>query len=110
MVKITEFLEGVSTLDQKFIGTVAFRSEELTLPDGSKVALGLDDGHWVLVYQERSGAPFEVFDYSAHDRKIFIDKKPGGAGELARFKKIIQYFLSHGQTADLVTILPPEVA
>ncbi|OGC11871.1 hypothetical protein A3K48_05215 [candidate division WOR-1 bacterium RIFOXYA12_FULL_52_29] len=110
MTKITELLEGIDVLDKKFIGTIAFRDEELTLPDGSKVALGLDDGHWVLVYQEKAGASFEIFDYSAHDRKLFVDKKPGGTGDLVRFKKIVHYFLAHGQTTDLITILPPEVA
>ncbi|MFA6170148.1 MAG: hypothetical protein WCW67_01420 [Candidatus Margulisiibacteriota bacterium] len=110
MVKIAEFLNNVEAVDQDFIGTIAFRNEELTLPDGSKVALGLDDGHWVVVYQAKSGAPFEVLDYNVHDQKIYVEKKIGGEKELARFRKIVRYFMDHAQTADLVTILPPEVA
>lgn len=110
VVKIAELLDNVEAVDRDFIGTIAFRNEELTLPDGSKVALGLDDGHWVLVYQSKSGAPFEVLDYNAHDRKLFVDKKIGGEKELARFRKIARYFMGHAQTTDLVTILPPEVA
>lgn len=110
VVKIAEFMIGVETVDRDFIGTIAFRNEELTLPDGSKVALGLDDGHWVVVYQSGGGAPFEVLDYNVHDQKIFVDKKVGGEKELARFRKIVKYFMGHAQTTDLVTILPPEVA
>lgn len=107
MTKILNYLEKVDFQDETFIGTIAFRSEELTLPDGSKMALGIDDGHWVLVYQEKTGSPFQVFEYDQHEQKIFLDKKPGGEKELKLFWKYLRYFFSHAEVEDLVTILPP---
>lgn len=107
MTRLASYLEKVDSLDERFIGTIAFRSEELTLPDGSKMALGIDDGHWVLVYQEKAGAPFQVFEYDQHGQKIFLDKKPGGEQELGLFRKNLEYFFSHVEVDDLVTILPP---
>jgi len=107
MAKLAEYLGKVDFQDKNFVGTIAFRSEELTLPDGSKVALGIDGSHCVLVYQEMAGSPFQVFECDYQTHKIFLDKKPGGKEEFALFKKLLQYFLSQGQVDDLVTILPP---
>lgn len=107
MPKLADQLAGVTMIDKDFIGTIAFRDEKLTLPDGSKMALGLDDGHWVLVYQERSGSSFKVYEYDQHHDKLMIDKKPGSAEEFKTFKKLVKSFYQGAEVADLVTILPP---
>ena len=107
MARLANYLEKVDFRDERFIGTIAFRSEEITLPDGSKIALGIDDGHWVLVYQEKAGAPFQVFEYDQRGKKIFVDKKPGGEEELKLFRRRVSYFFSSVHVDDLVTILPP---
>lgn len=109
MPKIVDYLKTIDLEDAKFIGTIAFRSEEITLPNGSKMALGIDDGHWVLVYQEKAGTAFQVYECDWPERKIFIDKKPGGPEEFKTFKKLVNYFFSEANTEDLVTILPPPV-
>ncbi|MGB9613795.1 MAG: hypothetical protein ACPL4K_06475 [Candidatus Margulisiibacteriota bacterium] len=107
MPKTLEYLKNIDFEDHKFIGTIALRSEEITLPNGSKMALGVDDGHWVLVYQEKTGAPFQVYECDWPERKIYVDKKPGGPQEFRTFKKLINYFFAETNTEDLVTILPP---
>lgn len=107
MARVAEYLENVDFHDEKFIGTIAFRSEEITLPDGSKMALGIDDGHWVLVYQEMAGASFKCFEYDSHAKKINVDKKSGGEADFRQFKKLVSYFMSNTRVDDLVTILPP---
>jgi len=104
---ISEYISQVDLLDKSFVGTVALRSEELALPDGSKSALGIDGAHWVLVYQAKAGDPFQVFEYNQHTRKINLDKKPGSQDDIARFKKLVRYFLTAARVDDLVTILPP---
>jgi hypothetical protein len=108
MPKLVNYLGNIDFHDEKFIGTIAFRSEEFVLPDDSKMALGIDDGHWVLVYQARAGAPFQVFEYDQRGRKILLDKKNGGEKELTLFKERLGYFFAHVQVDDLVTILPPQ--
>jgi len=108
MTKLVNYLEKIDFEDKSFIGTIAFRSEELTLPDGSKMALGIDDGIWVLVYQKKAGAPFQVFECDWPARKILLDKKVGRAEELKLFKKLLRQFLSQAHVDDLVTILPPQ--
>lgn len=107
MAKLAEYLERVDFQDKNFIGTIAFRSEEFTLPDGSKIALGIDDGHWVLVYQKKAGVPFQVFECDWQEKKIVVDKKSGGPEEFAAFKKIMGYFIAETSIENLVTILPP---
>ncbi len=109
MTKIMNFLEKTDFRDKNFVGTVAFRNEELTLPDGSKMALGIDDGHWVLVYQAEAGKNFQVFEYDRHSGKLIVDKKPGEKEELKDFKRLVGYFFSHADVDDLVTLLPPQV-
>jgi hypothetical protein len=110
MPTIEKYLENVDFHSQQFIGTVAFRSEDIQLPDGSKMALGIDDGHWVLVYQKSSHGHFKVFNYDHHEKKIFVDQKAGGSQDLKALKKHLHYFFSHTKVADLVTLLPPKAA
>ena len=107
MTKLANYLEKVDLRDTKFVGTIAFGNEEMTLPDGSKVALGLDDGHWVMVYQKTAGAEFKVFEFDTKNKKILVDNKSGGEGEVKLFKQLAGYFFEHANIEDLVTILPP---
>ena len=109
MTRVAKYLEQVDLLDKNFIGTVAFRNEELTLPDGSKMALGIDDGHWVLVYQKEAGATFQVFEYDRHLGKISVDKRAGADEDLRFFKQLVGYLFSNADIDDLVTLLPPQV-
>jgi hypothetical protein len=106
MTKLGNYVEKLDFKDQQFIGTVAFRNEEITLPDGSKMALGIDGGHWVLIYQKEAKAHFQVFKYDQNEGKIVVDQKPGGKAEIKLFKKYLTYFFKHAQVEDLVTILP----
>jgi hypothetical protein len=108
MTKLADYLGKVDIQDRTFIGTIAFRNEEITLPDGSKIALGIDDGHWVLVYQQEPGATFQVFEYDQRQKRVILDKKAGGTEEINLFKKLVSYFFFHASTEDLVTILPPQ--
>jgi hypothetical protein len=105
---IEKYIERVDFKDQHFIGTIAFRSEELSLPDGSKMALGIDDGHWLLIYQKTSHAPFQTFKYNRHEDSLLVDQKIGGKEEFAIFKKYIAYFFGNAKVDDLVTLLPAE--
>ncbi|MFC1540461.1 hypothetical protein ACFL4J_00300 [Candidatus Margulisiibacteriota bacterium] len=98
----------VDLLDRQFMGTVAFRSEEFTLPDGSKMALGIDDGHWVLIYQGTAHAHFHVYKYDQEESKIYVDQKTGGKEEIKIFKKYLAYFFKHASVEDLVTLIPPK--
>ena len=107
MAKLTETLAKVDFQDKNFIGTVAFRNEEITLPDGSKMALGIDGSHWVLVYQKQAGARFQVFECDWNAKKVSLDKKPGTDEDLKLFKKLTGYFISSANSDDLVTIMPP---
>ncbi|MFH1826531.1 MAG: hypothetical protein ABH823_04485 [bacterium] len=108
MTTVEQNIAKITMLDKNFIGTVAFRSEEITLPDGSKIALGIDGGHWVLVYQHSAHANFKVFNYSQKENKILIDQKPGGAKDIAAFNKLVKYFLASANVEDLVTLIPPK--
>jgi hypothetical protein len=107
-MKVSSYLEKTELLDKDFIGTIAFKSEELTLPDGSKMALGIDGGHWVLVYQEKPGSLFQVYECDWQEKKIVVDKKSGSAADLASFKRLVNYLFANSQVEDLVTILPPQ--
>ncbi len=107
MAKLDEALAAVNiNEDHNFVGTIAFRNEQLTLPDGSTIALGIDGGHWVLVYQKGKGAQFRVYDYDGHTKLFRVDKKPGADKDLAEMKRLVKYFFSNAHTEDLVTILP----
>jgi len=105
LTKINEYVEKFDLIDKNFIGTIAFRSEEVCLPDGSRMALGIDDGHWVLVYQKEAKSTFQLFEFDLHGKKIFVDKKSGGLEDIKYFKKLVRYFLNQALVEDLVTIL-----
>ena len=109
MTQLAKFIEQTDAPDRNFVGTITFRSEELTLPDGSKMALGIDGGHWVLVYQPGAGSSFQVFEYDQPNRKIIVDKKNGSVDDIKTFKKLVGYMFAHADTDDLVTLLPPQV-
>ena len=106
MPAIAKYLETVDFRDKNFIGTVTFKNEEIYLPDGSKIALGIDDGHWVLVYQKGSGASFKAYKYNQPENRIYVDQKPGGAKDMDEFKSHVNYFLRNAQVEDLVTLIP----
>lgn len=106
MSKVADYIEKVDIFDKQFVGTIAFRSEEFTLPDGSKMALGIDDGHWVLIYQREAKAHFIVYKYIQADKIIFVDQKIGNGDNLKDFKKHVAYFMKHARVEELVTLLP----
>jgi len=101
---IKQSLSHITNIDNEFIGTIAFRNEKLCLPDGSKVAIGIDGERWVIVYQEAPHTPFVVCEYNAEKRTALIDKKPVEADTMDRIKKIVAYFFEHAEVDDLVTI------
>ena len=106
MPNILQYIEKIEHLDKQFIGTIALKSEEITLPDGSKMALGMDDGHWVLVYQKGSHEPFRVYKYNQHEKQVMVDQKQGDKKALKTFKKHLGYFLANASVEDLVTFIP----
>ena len=108
MPTLEKYLEKIAFQDKQFIGTIAFKSEEISLPDGSKIALGIDDGIWLLVYQKAPNTPFMVFKFNQAENQILVDQKPGGLEEIKIFKKHLEYFLTHVKVEDLVTLLPPK--
>lgn len=104
MPSIKNSLSHVSKLNKEFTGTVALRNEKLCLPDGSKVAVGIDGDHWVIVYQGAPKAPFIVYEYHATKQSIFVDKKPGNEQDLVKVKQIMNYFFEQADIDDVVTI------
>lgn len=108
MPVLSKYLEKINFHNKKFIGTITLKSEEITLRDGSKMALGIDDGLWVLVYQKAPHAPFKAFKYDQRENQILVDQKPGGAEDLKNFKNLIKYFFTHAKVEDLVSLLPPQ--
>jgi hypothetical protein len=108
MAVINKQLDNVNFLDRYFVGTIAFRGEELTLPNGSKMALGIDGGHWVLIHQAPPIMNMTVYQYDHQAQKIVVNQKPGGEEEIIAFKKELKYFFKHARTEDLVTLLPPQ--
>lgn len=109
MSSINKTIADVKIEDEDFVGTIAFRSENHTLPDGSKVALGIDGGRWVLIWQKPDSKDIVCFEYNSHDRKLLVDKEQGGREDLDRMNRLIEYFFQKADTNDLVTILPPKV-
>ncbi len=105
MPTISQNLSNVSLVDREFSGTVAFRNEKLTLPDGSKVAIGIDDDLWVIVYQRSANTPFMVYEFNAKKKTVVVDKRPGEAADIQAVRKIINYFFEHADVDDLVTIV-----
>jgi hypothetical protein len=106
MAKLDDLLATIGMDDRGFIGTIAFKNEQITLPDGSTIALGIDDSHWVLIYQKERKAPFVVYDYDGNTELFRVDKAPGNEKQLTDMKRLIRYFFAHAQTEDLVTITP----
>lgn len=106
MPSVLQSLSNVPAIDMRFVGTVAFRNEKLTLPDGSKVAIGIDGDIWVIVYQHAPKAPFAVYEYNASKGTVIVDKKPGRAEDMKMVKTIVDYFFENAQIDDLVTIEP----
>jgi hypothetical protein len=99
-------LSYVSQINNEFTGTVALRNEKLTLPDGSKVAIGIDGPHWVLVFQQSSNSPVIMYEYNMNKQTVIVDKKLGKSEDLNKIKDIINYFFNNAKTEDLVTIEP----
>ena len=108
MAVVAHTLEAIVNHDFNFVGTIAFRNEEVTLPDGSKMALGIDGAHWVLIHQQPNGQRCTAYNYDHDAKKISIDQNVGGTKEVAEFKKLLGYFFAHAKTEDLVTLLPPQ--
>ncbi len=104
MPTIKQEISHVTSIDREFVGTVAFKNEKLCLPDGSKVAIGMDGAQWVIVYQEAPHKPFVVCEYNAEKNTVIIDKHVGGSDDMARVKKIMHSFFEHAEIDDLVTI------
>jgi hypothetical protein len=109
MVSVKQSISDVNIEDQNFIGTIAFRSENFSLPDGSKMALGIDDGRWVLIHEKREKGAIVCYEYNSHDRRLLVDKKLGSKEDLDIMKRLISYFFESADIEDLVTILPPKV-
>jgi len=101
---IKQNISHITNINKEFTGTIAFRNEKLCLPDGSKVAIGIDGERWVIVYQEAPHTPFVVCEYNAEKQTALIDKKHVEAETLDRIKKIVAYFFEHAEVDDLVTI------
>jgi len=104
MPTIKQNLSFTNRTDREFVGTVAFRNEKLSLPDGSKVAIGIDGERWVIVYQEAPQSPFVVYEFNANKHTVIVDKKLGEPADVDRVKKIVSYFYENAQIEDVVTI------
>ncbi|MFC1559643.1 hypothetical protein ACFLZ2_00490 [Candidatus Margulisiibacteriota bacterium] len=104
MPTIQQHLTVVKEHDKKFAGTIAFRNEKLTLPDGSKVAIGIDSERWVILYQRTPSAPFVMFEYNADNHMLLVDKVQGTDKEYKILSGILDYFFSHADVSDVVTI------
>ena len=107
MGKVIHAISVVNVEDQHFVGTIAFKSEQVELPDGSKMALGIDGGRWVLIYQKPASKEIVCYEYNSNDRKLLVDMKLGGKEDLIQMNRLISYFFTHADTEDLVTIFPP---
>jgi len=106
MPTIKQELSHVSLTDMEFIGTVALKNDKLSLPDGSKVAIGMDDGRWVIVYQQAPQLPFILYEFNAGRNTVVVDKKPGGARDYEKVHEIVRYFFEQAEIDDVVTIEP----
>lgn len=106
MPTIEQSLNLVKDVDKKFAGTIAFKNEKLSLPDGSKVAIGIDGERWVILYQKNSSVPFVMFEYNAQNHHLLVDKKHATDDEHRTLSEIVRYFFSHAEVTDVVTIEP----
>ena len=103
-----QYLGNVNFRDTKFVGTIAFKSDEISLPDGSKMALGIDDGHWVLICQKPTEHKIKAYKYDHNEKSLFVDQKAGKENDLKEFKENLAYFFNNVRVEDLVTLLPPQ--
>ena len=92
--------------ERDFNGTVTFRDDHTTLPDGSKMSLGIERGRWVVLIQGSSHQHIRCYMYNAENGHIEVDGVPGTIGDVSAMMKHIEYFLEHVRTEDLVTIPP----
>ena len=104
MPSIKQSISTVARIDREFTGTVAFRNEKLTLPDGSKVAIGIDGERWVIVYQQALKSPFIIYEYNSSRATLLIDKKHGSPQDMERVMQIVSYFFENAEVEDVVTI------
>ena len=109
MVSVKQSVSDIRIEDENFIGTIAFRSESVVLPDGSKMALGIDDGRWVLIHQKPKSKEIICYEYNSHDRRLLVDKKLGSKEDLDTMTRLVSYFFENADVDDLVTIFPPKV-
>jgi hypothetical protein len=108
MTSVRTFIAETKLEDKNFIGTIAMKSEQIALPDGSKMAMGIDDGMWVLIHHACPSDKITCYEYDSHEDRILVDKRTGGRDDLAKMTSLISYFFENASTEDLVTILPPE--
>jgi hypothetical protein len=108
MPSIIETISETKIEDQNFVGTVAFKSESVALPDGSKIALGIDDGRWVLIYQKPKSRDIVCFEYNSNDRRLLVDMKNGTKDDLSQMNRLVSYFFENARAEDIVTIFPPK--
>ena len=108
MPSVNQLLSGVKLEDHNFTGTIAFKSERITLPDGSKMALGIDDGRWVLINEEASNGKITCYEYNSHEERLLVDKQLGTKEDLVAMSRRLSYFFVNANAEDLVTIFPPE--
>jgi hypothetical protein len=106
MALVRQGIAQTTGIDKEFVGTISFRNEKLTLPDGSKVAIGIDSDVWVIVYQQAPKSPFIVYEFNATKGTVVVDKKPGKAEDMTNVRRIVNYFFDHTEVDDLVTLIP----
>ncbi len=92
-------------LDGKhFSGTVTLRDDDRTLPDGSKMSLGVDGRRWVLLYQMSTSATFQQYLYDAETGYIEVDGSRGSVADVHVMMRHIDYFFAHTNREELVTL------
>jgi len=104
MPNIKQGVSSVKLLDKGFSGTVAFKSDKISLPDGSKVAVGIDNERWVILYQKTADSHLVIYEYNAEKRTLLVDKKKGSDEEHKMLSKIVNYFFKNADVDDVVTI------
>jgi hypothetical protein len=109
MTIIRQGIAQTAAIDREFVGTISFRNEKLTLPDGSKVAIGIDSDTWVIVYQQAPKCPFIVYEFNATKGTVVVDKKAGKPADIEKVRGIVNYFFEHAEVDDLVTLIPDGV-
>jgi len=109
MPTLRESLKGISYEDSNFVGTISFKDETKALPDGSKIALGVDDGRWILLYQRvPPKGTIVMYEYNSIKKFILVDKKEGTHIDLREMNKLISYFLDNARVEDVITAMPPK--